>query len=83
MKQEVDVLAVFDVGSRAPKPIRFKIRELGIKKTVPVTNISNVEWMRAGGNTRATYFCDTINAGQRLSYSLHYYFQECRWEVEM
>lgn len=83
MRQEVDVLAVFDIGSRAPKPIRFKIRELGIKKTVPITNINNIEWIRAGGTTRATYFCDTINNGRCISYSLHYYYLENRWEVEM
>ena len=83
MKQAVDVLAVFDVGSRAPKPIRFKVRELGIKKTVSITNINNVEWMGAGGTTRVTYSCDTINAGRRICYSLHYFFQEGRWEVEI
>ena len=82
MKQEVDVLAVFDVGSSAPKPIRFKIRELGIKKSVPVTSIKNIEWIRSGGTTRAVYFCDTINAGQHISYCLLYYYQENRWEVE-
>jgi hypothetical protein len=82
MKQEVDVLAVFDVGSRAPKPIRFKVRELGIKKTVRVTNINNIEWIRANGTTRAVYYCDTINAGQRICYNLHYFYNENRWEVE-
>ena len=82
MRQEVDVLAVFDVGSRAPKPLRFKVRELGIKKTVPVTNINNIDWVRANGTTRVVYSCDTINAGQRISYNLHYYYEESRWEVE-
>ena len=49
MRQAVDVLAVFDIGAVSPRPIRFKVLEHGIKTTVRVTDIRNIEWLGAGG----------------------------------
>ena len=42
MRQAVDVLAVFDVGAMSPRPIRFKVVEHGIKKTVRVTEVGSI-----------------------------------------
>lgn len=81
MRQAVDVLAVFDVGALSPRPIRFKVVERGIKKTVRVTDIKNIEWYGAGGMTRIVYDCLTINEGRRIEYQLLYFYKECRWEL--
>ena len=82
MRQPVDVLAVFDVGAISPRPIRFKVVECGIKKTVRVTDIKNIEWLGAGGVTRIVYDCVTVNEGRRINYKLLYFYRECRWEIE-
>ena len=67
MRQAVDVLAVFDVGALSPRPIRFKVVESGIKKTVRVTDIRNIEWL---GATKAAvsvtgFYISTANAAGR------------------
>ncbi|MBE6018834.1 MAG: hypothetical protein E7230_00620 [Clostridiales bacterium] len=82
MRQAVDVLAVFDVGAMSPRPIRFKVVERGIKKTVRITDISNIEWLGAGGVTRIAYDCVTVNEGRRIRYKLLYFYHECRWELD-
>ena len=82
MKQAVDVLAVFDIGALSPRPIRFRVVDSGIKKTVRVTDINNIEWLGAGGMNRVVYDCCTVNDGRRILYKLLYFCHECRWEVE-
>ena len=82
MKQAVDVLAVFDIGALSPRPLRFKIVDRGIKKTVRITDIANIEWLGAGGTTRVVYDCCTVKEGRRIMYRLHYFYNECRWEIE-
>ena len=82
MRQAVDVLAVFDIGAMSPRPIRFKVVDHGIKKTVRITDISNIEWLGAGGMTRIVYDCLTVNEGRRIWYKLFYFYHECRWELE-
>lgn len=82
MRQAVDVLAVFDIGAMSPRPIRFKVLEHGIKTTVRVTDIRNIEWMGAGGSTRIEYDCFTVSEGRRIEYKLLYYYRECRWELD-
>lgn len=82
MRQTVDVLAIFDADANAPRPIRFKIFENGIKVTVKITEIIRTDWVRAGGVTHIKYDCITINEGKRLEYSLMYFYSECRWEYE-
>ena len=82
MRQAVDVLAIFDIGATSPRPIRFKVLEHGIKTTVRVTDISNIEWIGAGGSTRIEYKCCTVSDGKRIEYKLCYYYRECRWELE-
>ena len=83
MRQSVDVLAVFDIGAMSPRPIRFKVLEHGIKTTVKVSEIRNIEWLGAGGVTRIEYNCVTVSEGRRISYKLLYFYRECRWELEM
>ncbi len=82
MRQAVDVLAVFDIGARSPRPIRFKVLEHGIKVTVKVSDILNIEWLGAGGVTRIEYECATVNDGRSIHYKLLYYYRESRWEIE-
>ena len=82
MRQAVDVLAVFDIGAMSPRPIRFKVVDHGIKKTVRITDISNIEWLGAGGMTRIVYDCLTVNEDRRIRYKLFYFYHECRWELE-
>ena len=81
MRQAVDVLAVFDIGALSPRPLRFKV-DSGIKKTVRITDISNVEWLGAGGTTRIVYDCCTVSEGRCILYKLLYFYRECRWEIE-
>lgn len=81
MRQKVDVLAVFDIGAASPRPIRFKVLEHGIKTTVRVTDISNIEWLGAGGVTRIEYDCTTVSNGRHIEYKLLYFYNECRWEL--
>ncbi len=83
MRQSVDVLAVFDIGANSPRPIRFKILEHGIKNTVRVSDIKNIEWLGAGGVTRIQYDCSSVCEGRRIDYQLLYYYRECRWEIQM
>jgi len=83
MRQPVDVLAVFDIGAMSPRPIRFKVLERGIKTTVRVTDIRKIEWLGAGGVTRIEYDCITVNNGRNLNYKLLYFYNECRWELEV
>ena len=83
VRQSVDVLAVFDIGAMSPRPIRFKVLEHGIKTTVKVSEIRNIEWLGAGGVTRIEYNCVTVSEGRRISYKLLYFYRECRWELEM
>ena len=83
MRQAVDVLAVFDIGAVSPRPIRFKVLEHGIKTTVRVTDIRNIEWLGAGGVTRIEYECTTVSEGRHIDYKLLYFYREGRWELEM
>ena len=82
VRQAVDVLAVFDIGAMSPRPIRFKVLEHGIKTTVKVSDIRNIEWLGAGGVTRIEYDCVTVSGGKHINYKLLYFYRECRWEIE-
>lgn len=83
MRQSVDVLAVFDIGAHSPRPLRFKILEHGIKNTVRVSDIKNIEWLGAGGVTRIEYDCCSVCEGRHINYKLLYYYRECRWEIQL
>lgn len=83
VRQPVDVLAVFDIGAVSPRPIRFKVLEHGIKTTVRVTDIRNIEWLGAGGVTRIEYDCTTVSNGRHIYYKLLYFYNECKWELEL
>lgn len=81
MTKEVDVLAVFDNAAMYPRPLRFRVIEQGLKKTVCITNIQNVEWLGAGGRTRVAFDCFTIVNGKRINYVLNYYYNTLKWDV--
>ena len=83
MKQAVDVLAVFDIGAASPRPLRFKVLEQGIKNTVKISNIRNIEWVRSGGVTHVEYDCTSVNNGRHIDYKLLYYSSDNRWELQM
>ena len=82
MKQTVDVLAVFDVGALHPRPIKFKYLERGLKQTVNIDRILNVEWIGSGYVTRIVYECATPMNGRLITYRLSYYYKESKWIFE-
>lgn len=81
MKQDVDVLAVFETGAEYPKPVRFKLLENGIKKTVSVGRITDVDHLGAGGMLRYEYKCESPGAAEALQYRLKYYYKKQMWEL--
>lgn len=83
MKQDVDVLAVFETGSEYPKPVRFKLLENSIKKTVSVGRITNVEHLGAGGMIRYEYTCESVGNAGSIRYKLKYYYTKQKWEIEI
>ena len=83
MKQAVDVLAVFDIGAASPRPLRFKLVDRGIKTTVRISNIRNIEWVRSGGVTHVEYDCTSINDGRYIDYKLLYFSNDSRWELQI
>ena len=82
MRQEIDVLAIFDAGVQTPRPIRFKMLEQGIKTTVRISEIQNTEWIGAGGMMHIEYECATVNDGRRIKYKLLFFPRDCRWEID-
>ena len=83
MKQNVDVLAIFDVGALHPRPVKFKVFERGLKQTVNVGRVNRVDWIGSGYVKRIVYECITPMNGKEISYTLSYYYKESRWELEM
>jgi len=81
MKQDVDVLAVFETGAEYPKPVRFKLLENGIKKTVSVGRITDVDHLGAGGMLRYEYKCESPGSNGNIDYFLSYYYNSGRWEL--
>ena len=79
---QVDVLAAFDTGASYPRPIRFKVYENGIKKTVDVSEILNVEDLGAGGMMRYEYTCRSQGARGPIEYRLKYYYMKSNWTLE-
>lgn len=83
MKQQVDVLASFDIGSDIPRPIRFKILENGVKKAVDVSEITNTERLGAGGMVRIEYSCRSAGRSGQIEYKLLYYYAKGAWDIEI
>lgn len=78
----VDVLAVFDSDATYPRPVRFKVFENGVKKTVSVSEITNIATLGAGGMTRLEYSCRSAGHSGTISYKLLYYYNQFKWELE-
>lgn len=80
MKQEVDVMAVFEQGNRNPRPIKFRLIENGINLTVDVFQVLGSEHI---GTRRLDYECNSLSSkGNLLVYKLQYYREDGRWVIE-
>lgn len=82
-KEQVDVLAAFDIGARYPRPIRFKIIENGVKKTVQVDTVSDIRDAGAGGMIRHEYSCRSAGRNGPIEYKLMFYYTKGTWEIEI
>lgn len=83
MTQSIDVIAIFDKAVSIPKPIRFKIYDIGQWKSVNVDRIYNTEWIRRDGKVQIEYSCGSKSRnGQMINYKLMYIQQEIRWEMK-
>lgn len=77
MKQQVDVLAKFNIGRNLPLPVRFKVLESGSKLTVEVYSILGMEYI---GTNRVDFACNSLSRkGNMLNYTLSYYRREGEW----
>lgn len=83
MKQQIDVIAIFDIGATAPRPLRFQILEDGVKSVVKVESIDLVQTVGAGFASRVEFSCKSTVRGRKIAYKLLYYYQDCKWEVEL
>lgn len=81
MKQPVDVLAAFDIGSEIPRPVRFKLFENGIKKAVDVNAVLKTEHLGAGNMVRIEYTCRSAGRNGPIEYKLLYYYVKGSWEI--
>ena len=82
MRQNVDVIAIFESGKAIPRPLRFRLIETGEKISVNVDQIRQVENLGAGFVKRFEYNC--ISAGQRgeIKYKLMYFTNDGKWMIE-
>lgn len=79
MKQEIDVVTVFNRGESCPKPIKFRIIENGTKLTVDVYDVLNYDYI---GSNIINYECNSISRrGNLLTYKLQYYRKESKWII--
>lgn len=77
MKQDVDVVTVFERGSRQPRPIKFRYIENGVKLTVDVVDVLNFDYV---GMNRIDYECNAMSKrGNMINYTLQYFRNEERW----
>ena len=80
MKQEVDVVAVFEQGKRNPRPVKFRLREGGKRLTVDVFQILGSEYI---GTRRMDYECNSLSSrGNLLVYKLQYYREDGKWIID-
>lgn len=81
MKQEVDVVTIFNRGSRQPKPIKFRLIEKGETLTVDVFDVLSFDYI---GQNRIDYECNALSKkGNLIKYVLEYYRNEGRWILNM
>lgn len=80
MKQEVDVVAVFEQGKRNPRPVKFRLIEGGKRLTVDVFQILGSEYI---GTRRMDYECNSLSSrGNLLVYKLQYYREDGKWIID-
>ena len=81
MKQEIAVLASFDIGKRDPRPVKFRLLEDGKKITVDVYSELGREYI---GMDRIDYECNSLSSrGNLLVYKLSYFRSSSKWVIEM
>lgn len=81
MKQEVDVMAVFEQGKRNPRPVKFRCIESGRQLTVDIFQILGSEYI---GTKRLDFECNSLSSkGNLLVYKLQYYRDDGRWVMEI
>lgn len=81
MKQEVDVMAVFEQGKKNPRPVKFRCIESGKRLTVDVFQILGSEYI---GTKRLDFECNSLSSrGNLLVYKLQYYRDDGRWVMEI
>lgn len=77
MKQQVDVLAKFNIGRTLPIPLRFKMLEGGSRLAIDVYSILGMEYI---GTNRVDFSCNSLSSrGNLLNYTLSYYKKEGKW----
>lgn len=82
MKQNVDVIAIFEAGKRQPRPLKFKLIESSEKITVNVDQIKRVEEVGAGFVKRFEYDCESAGLRGAIKYKLSYLYNDCKWIIE-
>ena len=82
MRQDVDVIAIFESGKKQPRPLRFKLMETGEKVSVNIDQIKRVDAIGAGLVKRLEYECESAGMRGRIKYKLMYLYTEGRWIIE-
>lgn len=82
MKQNVDVIAIFEAGKRPPRPIKFKLIESSERITVKVDQIKRVDEVGAGFVRRFEYECESAGMRGAIKYKLSYLYNDCKWIIE-
>ena len=82
MKQPIDALVAFDQGASYPRPVRIKLMENGVKKSVDVCDILHVKALGAGGMLRYEFVCRSNGSTGPIQYRLMYYYTKNLWEIE-
>lgn len=79
MKQDVDVVTIFERGHREPIPLRFKYIEKGSKLSVDVYDVLSYDYI---GMNRIDYQCNSLSKrGNLIVYTLQYFRNEGRWII--
>ena len=82
MRQDIDVIAIFESGKKHPRPLRFKLMETGEKTSVNIDQIKRVESVGAGLVKRLEYECESAGIRGIIKYKLMYLYNEGRWIIE-
>lgn len=82
MRQDIDVIAIFESGKRKPRPIRFKLLEINEKISVNIDHITGTEEKGAGLVKRFEYYCESVGIKGVIKYKIIFLMVENRWVLE-